>query len=507
MKTSDPEQDYGHILKYTGIFGGVQGINILIGLVRNKIVAMLLGPQGMGLTSLFNSTVSFLSQATNMGIAFSAVRHVADYYEQGDEERLRHFVQVIRGWSLLTALLGMLVCILAGSLFDKLTFSWGNHTLHFIFLAPAVGLLAITGGETAILKGCRRLKALALIQMYNVILSLLISVPVYYFFRSSGIVPVIVLMALSSMVLTVSYSFRLYPPVLRGSLGILGEGMEMVRLGVAFVLAGIIGSGAEILIRSFLNIEGSLDDVGFYNAGFMITITYASMVFSAMETDYFPRLTAASHQWRSMVDTVNRQLEVSLLLVAPLLAFLIVFMPIVIPLLYTAEFRPVVAMAQVAVLSMYLKAVTLPMAYLQLAKGDSLGYLLLEAAYYVFLIVVIVLGYRYFGLLGTGIALTIAHLFDFVSVYLYIFLRYRYRMSLAVVRQMMIQIPLGCAVYVATLSASPWVSYGLGSLLALISLWISFHVIRSKTGLWKALKSKMLSKTGHNGTSSREENV
>ena len=48
----DSDGSYGHVLKYTGVFGGVQGLNILLGLVRNKIVALLLGPSGMGLVSL-----------------------------------------------------------------------------------------------------------------------------------------------------------------------------------------------------------------------------------------------------------------------------------------------------------------------------------------------------------------------------------------------------------------------------------------------------------------------
>jgi O-antigen/teichoic acid export membrane protein len=68
---------YSHVLKYTGIFGGVQSLVILIGLVRNKVVASLLGPAGMGLAALFNSVVNFISQATNLGISFSAVRHVS----------------------------------------------------------------------------------------------------------------------------------------------------------------------------------------------------------------------------------------------------------------------------------------------------------------------------------------------------------------------------------------------------------------------------------------------
>ena len=66
--------NYAHILKYTGLFGGVQGLNIMIGLVRNKFVALILGPEGMGLISLFNSTVNLMSGATNLGIPTSGVK-------------------------------------------------------------------------------------------------------------------------------------------------------------------------------------------------------------------------------------------------------------------------------------------------------------------------------------------------------------------------------------------------------------------------------------------------
>ena len=228
---------YSHVLKYTGLFGGVQGLNILVGLVRNKLIAVILGPGGMGLASLFNSTVTFISQATNFGISFSAVKHVSELFDSGDEAAVAHFVKVVRAWSLLTALVGMLVCIVAGPLLSNYTFSWGDHTLHFVLLSPAVGLLAITGGETAILKGARRLRELAVIQVYSVLAALVVAVPIYYVFNQSGIVPVIVLMALTSMLLTIRHSYRLYPLQLRGAKGILGEGMEMVKLGVAFVIA------------------------------------------------------------------------------------------------------------------------------------------------------------------------------------------------------------------------------------------------------------------------------
>lgn len=485
------EESYSHVLKYTGLFGGVQGLNILMGLLRNKVVAVLLGPAGMGLAALFNTTVSFISQATNLGISFSAVRHISELFDGGDEQRIAHFVKVVRAWSLLTSLLGILVCIMAGPLLNYSVFNWGNHTLHFMLLAPAVGMLAITGGETAILKGARKLKDLAKIQLFSVFVSLFISVPVYYFYGQTGIVPVIVLMAMLSMLFTIRFSYRLYPFRLSGAKGILGEGMEMVRLGVAFVLAGILGSGVEILIRSYLNVEGDLNDVGLYSAGYLIIVSYAGMVFSAMETDYFPRLSAKCNDVAETNLTVNRQIEVSLLLLSPMLAMLIVGLPILIPLLFTNDFLPIVSMTQVAVFSMYLKAISLPISYMTLARGESLSFLLLEAVFDVFVVLAVIWGYHYFGLFGTGVAMSVAYFVDLLVVYSYTYLRFGYRLSSQVSQYAAIQLPLGIAVYVVTLVDNPVIYWLLGSILCFVSMAVSVHILKQKTSLWSAMKEKI----------------
>ena len=140
----EKDDSYNHILKYTSIFGGVQGINILVNLVRSKLVALLLGPDGMGLVSLFNSTIKMVSDSTSLGIAMSAVRNVSEAYDCHDQQRLDENIGLVRSWSAIVALLGVIVCIVMSPLLNTWTFSWGNHTLHFILLSPVVGLLAVT---------------------------------------------------------------------------------------------------------------------------------------------------------------------------------------------------------------------------------------------------------------------------------------------------------------------------------------------------------------------------
>ena len=476
--TKENDELYSHVLKFTGLFGGVQGLNVLIGLVRNKFVALLLGPGGMGLVSLFNTTVQLISQATHLGISFSAVRHISEYYDADNTEKVAHYVKVVRGWCLLTALLGMLVCIVLGPFLSSTTFSWGNHTLHFILLAPAIGMIAITGGETAILKGQRKLGALALVQIVAALASLVISIPIYYFFWQAGIVPVIVLMAFVTMCATMWFSLRLFPLQFGGTYGILGEGMEMVRLGVAFTLAAVIGTAAEMLIRSYLNVVGDLDVLGLYNAGYMLTITYAGMVFSAMETDYYPRLSAVQHDIQATNETVNRQMEVSLLLVSPMLAALIIALPVVVPLLFSQEFLPVVGMAQVAALAMYMKVLTLPVAYITLARGYSLSYLFLETSYFVVFVILIFFGYRYWGLFGTGVAITLAHVFEYLLVNGYAYKKYGYRSAATVYGYAIVQVALGLLVYILTLVADGYLYWAVGALVVMLSGLLSLKALR-----------------------------
>ena len=474
----DTNGSYRHILKYTGIFGGVQGLNVLIGLVRTKLVAILLGPSGMGLASLFNTTVGFVSQATNLGLPISAVRQMSELYDRGDQEAINHFVKVIRGWSLLTALVGMLVCVAIGPFLSQTTFAWGDHSLHFMLLSPAVGMMAITGGETAILKGMRKLGSIAIIQVLAVVAALAISVPVYYVFGESGIVPVIVMMAFATMVLTLKQSLKLIPLRLRGAKGMLGEGMEMVRLGVAFTLAAVIGTASEMLIRSYLNVTGDLDVLGLYNAGYMLTITYAGMVFSAMEADYYPRLSAVQHDIEATNETVNRQMKVSLLLISPMLAALIIALPLLVPMLFSGKFLPVVGMAQVAALAMYMKVLTLPVAYITLARGYSLSYLFLESCYFVVFVVLIIVGYQYWGLFGTGLAITLAHVFEYVLVNGYAYKKYGYRSSATVNGYAIVQVALGLLAYILTLVADGYLYWSIGALIVILSGLLSLKALR-----------------------------
>ena len=486
MDKKEISNSYSHILKYTSIFGGVQGLVILIGMVRNKLIALLLGPQGMGLMALFNSTVRLISDTTGLGLGMSAVRELSRLYDEEHHEELKSRIELIRSWSLITACLGFVLCVVLSPLINHYTFSWGNHTLHFMLLAPIIALTALSAGELSILKATRKLRRLAEISIYGVLCALATSVPLYYIFGESAIVPSLIIIALSQFIITITYSFHYYPYRVHFDSDTFSEAKPMLRLGISFLGAGIMGSGSDFIVRSFLNYEGSLDDVGLYNAGYMITMTYAGVIFSAMETDYFPRLSSVNNNVEERNLLVNRQLEVSLLLISPLLILLMSTLPIALPLLYSDAFLAVLPMVKVAIFAMFMRSLELPVAYITLSRGDSKAFFLLETTYYLLFIMMFWLGYKYAYLFGVGLGLVVTGLLFNIILYAFAYQKYSFCISKRMLLYLAIQLSLAGLVYFISSNSNTLLSWSIQGASIVTSSCFSFYILRNSiSGIFK----------------------
>ena len=82
VEKQQKKEEYAQIVKSTGLLGGVQGITLFVSLVKNKVIAVLLGTSGIGLISVLNSIITMVGSFTNIGISSSAVREVAEVIDQ-----------------------------------------------------------------------------------------------------------------------------------------------------------------------------------------------------------------------------------------------------------------------------------------------------------------------------------------------------------------------------------------------------------------------------------------
>lgn len=485
------DASYSHVLKYTGLFGGVQVLTMLVGVLRTKVVAIFLGPTGLALINIYNNVVSLLNQCTNMGISFSAVKDVAEKYALADKEGIEMSVRSVRAWCVITAIVGTLMGLVLSPLISLLTFGNYSYTSSFALLSPMVGMLAITGGEMAILKGLKCLKRVAAISVVCAIVALFVYLVFYGTMGTTSIVPALLLSNLGILLVHLYYSTKVVPwrwNMLNTTN--LKYGMPFIKLGVAYIVAGAFGQGAEYVMRALMVRLGGVDVVGLYNCGYIMIVSYASLVFMAVENDYFPRLSAVKDNRQLMCNTVNKQIEVCVLLVAPILVSFVILMPWVVRLLFSAEFVSSVNMATCAVFYMFFKSLTLPVAYLPLSHGDSKIYVVSEVTYDVLLAIAIPSFYYLLGLEGTGWALTLMGLFDLLFIHIFYYFKYGYRFKttspIAILAQFAL---LAIAVY-ASLKMNFISKCIVGCIVVAVSGYISLGILNKETHLFETLKNK-----------------
>lgn len=413
-KTGTGAAGYGTILKYIGLFGGVQGLQMLLSIVRTKCAAVLIGTVGVGMLDLYNRALDLLSNTANLGLPFSAIRHLAAVSAKGDEAELVAEIGRVRRWTLLTALLGFLLTLGLAPLLGRFAFHAAGHAFDFVLLAPTTAMLIVFGGEVAILKGVRRLGALARVSAVGALVTLVVAVACYAMLGLRGVLPAICLSALGQLIVVLVATCRRYPYAACLRSRYLGRGL--LGLGVAYTLAGIAGTGAELAVRSLVAQYGSVAQVGLYSAGFLLCVTYSRLIFIAMDADYFPRLSAVMGQTDVRNATINRQVDVCLLLMAPFLVLFMGLMPVLVPLLYSQQFVAAIPMAVCASFYLFFKAISAPVAYMPLARGDARVYLLLELTYDVLFVLLVWQGYRHAGLMGAGWALSLANLLDVLLI-------------------------------------------------------------------------------------------
>ena len=228
---------YRQILRSSSIMGGSQAINYLVGLVRVKAVALLLGPAGVGIVGLYTSAMNTASEVTGLGLQRSAVRTIAVAQGQGDDIAVARAIRMLRRLCWLTGILGWLACAAFAVPLSRMMFQSTEHAWALAVLGGTVLLNAINGGQLALLRGLRRIGDIARVQVASAMANTVVIIALYAWLRERGIVPV--LLASAAISLGMSWWFVRRVRVAEISMSwrqAVDEARPMVSLGIALML-------------------------------------------------------------------------------------------------------------------------------------------------------------------------------------------------------------------------------------------------------------------------------
>ena len=342
VSSEKPQKNsYGQILKSSSIVGGAVGINYLISMVRIKLVAILLGPSGVGLVGLYVSATGLMSTITGLGLVTSGVREVAEAHGSGNAERIARTVKTLHRVFWASGVFGWLLTAAFSYPLSIWAFGSGERAWAIAILGATVFLNAVSGGRTSLIQGMRRIGDLARLNVLGAIAGTILAVGLYAWLGQRGIVPVLIVIAAINLVFAWWFARRI--PTVRIAQTwreTLGNTKRMVSLGVAFMYGALLAAMLGLAIRSLIVRKLGLDAGGMYQAAWGMSGMFAVFIIGAMGMDYYPRLTAVAHDNDQVNRLVNEQIEVGILLALPGLLGTLVFAPWLMHIFYSAKFLP-----------------------------------------------------------------------------------------------------------------------------------------------------------------------
>ncbi|MBP1887311.1 O-antigen translocase [Sinorhizobium mexicanum] len=468
--TPDRGPSYSQILKSTALIGGSSVINVLFSIIRNKAMALLLGPAGVGLIGLYSSIADIACALAGLGIQASGVRQIAEAVGSGDADRVARTAIVLRRTSLVLGLLGaVLLAALAYPIAD-FTFGGPGYAGGVALLSAAIFLRLLSDGQTALIQGMRDIASLARINILAAFFSTAISIPLIYLFGTSGIVPLLVAAAAATLATSWWHrrQIRLHTPPMSAR-QVREETAALLKLGVVFMASGFLTLGAAYAIRLIVMRAEGIAGAGLYQAAWTLGGFYASFVLQAMGTDFYPRLTAVAQDDAECNRLVNEQAQISMLLAGPGLIATLTAAPLIMRLLYSPEFYAAVDLLRWICLGMMLRVIAWPMGFIVLAKGAKKAFFWTEVAATLVHVGLAWLLVRSFGPVGAGAAFFGLYVWHGLLIYTIVRHLSGFRWSSANRKLALIFLPASGLVFGALFVLPPWPATVFGLVTAMLS--------------------------------------
>ena len=391
-------------LRSSALIGASSIIEIGIRVIRSKVLALLVGPSGIGLLGLYTTLQEIVRNLAGLGLNTSGVRQIAEAAGECDPVRLARTAIALNRLAFGSGALGAIILLICSRSISRWTFGNEQHTNAIAVLALAAFLADLADARAAVLQGLHRIGDLARTTVWGALLGTLSSAVVVYFWRERGLAPSVVASAAATLLLCWWYGRRLgLPRVAMNWQETIVEFTGLARLGLAFMASGFMLMGSAYLVRIIVLRQLGVSAAGYYQAAWALGGFYTAVVLKAMTSDFYPRLTAVAKSNPDCNRLANEQAEVVILVACPGVLATLVFAPVMIRLFYSADFSPSIEILRWICLGTLLKIANWSMGFIVLAKGRQLTFFVLELLSNVLLVGFVWLGVRGFGLVGSGI--------------------------------------------------------------------------------------------------------
>lgn len=326
-----------------------------------------------------------------------------------------------------------------------------------MIVAGMILLQSLSDGEMAIMQGTDRFKQIARSTTSGSIIGLIISIPLFRWVDGALSVPLSFVAYGISITTALLMNRDRNIPLRSVKPHDLKESSPMVRLGGYIALATFATNLAQMIFLSWLNRENSTATVGFYQAGNTIIVRYASIIFSAVGMEFYPRMSANSHSNHRMNIFVSHEIGLLLKIFTPMIFIFIIFRRWIVELLYTPDFNVILPFITIAAGAIILRTVSSCMAFAIVARGDGKTYMATESLDAAIGVILNIVLFKYYGFAGLGVAQILWYTVYTVMIGIIYFGVYKLRISRKALQGILLSSLIVSAIIILYSLESVWI--------------------------------------------------
>lgn len=433
------------VLKTLGIFGSVEVITILCSVVRTKFAALWLGPVGVGINTIYNSTMTLLANTSQLNIQNSGVRDISCSHNQ--QQAL--VVAAVRKVSLLLALAASIGIIILSPAVSLWAFGDIAHWTDFILLSVWFPLSAIAATEMCIMRGTGRFRSMARTSLFTALVTVAAAVPLFYYLRLRGIIPVFLCSYGANCFFAMLFRNRDIENVTITLRQAWQVAKPMVSLGIYMTVSGFVTMLASNIFIIYLNHNHGEISVGLYQAGYTLVNTYVGMIFTAISTEYYPRLSTMVKSRMRTEIVVSHEIKIALMVLMPVVALFVFLSPVIMNILYSSEFSAALPFVAIGAVGVFFRAISWCLAFTILARGDGRIYIVSETLSAILYLIIFIPFYNILGFIGLGVAYILWYALYTLIVWTIYRFRYGLRLRKGIVPLICLSLAVGLAALLA----------------------------------------------------------
>lgn len=352
-------------------------VKMLTGFVSVKIIAILLGPQGIALMGQLSNFATIIMSVGAVGINNGITKYVAEFKE--DNYILKQFLSTAYRITVAGSLVCALFLIFFSSFLSELLLKTSEYSYVFIIFGFTIIFYTINNLLISVVNGFKEFKMFVKINIANSIFGLLYTVIFVYFFGLPGAFISFVTYQSVSLIITI-YMLRKYEwfrwDYFKDKFSSKTAKRYLHYSLMTLVSIAVIPT-SQIVMRTYVIDNISEIAAGWWEAMNRLSAMYLMVITSSFGVYYLPRLSELQGKYELKQEIIKAyKVIIPMILSGFTLIYFLRFF--IIKILFTSEFEPMENLFIWQLTGDFFKITSWLLAFLMLAKSRTLAFISTE---------------------------------------------------------------------------------------------------------------------------------